>query len=342
MTSDGKVQLLRPRITTTDLLVGAPVRAQTWLDVASLAHWVSGRGQVVVPQHRVSMVIDNATETLRYYVPGSGRAMYRLWVLDVRSEDSTIHCEGTIAAGTATQSYRLYRSDRSFPKMLTMLEPDITPSSAEGEITIDISNDTTKGGAILRVESVGCWELPRAALDRTAADCGVSLDSLFPRRPIFDDGITPRVYSVSAVAQSIHEMTVATPLRRIGHIGRWGYPLVINSASAIPLTVGPYRIVPRKDRVAATTHTVRCRVYAANPGSVGEVRLVGGTAGAGAWASMAAGTGWSDPAEVDIDCEDQTTDDGQPAGGYDTVSVEVRTDGVSAADVYGWCVYEYE
>jgi hypothetical protein len=70
------------------------------------------------------------------------------------------------------------------------------------------------------------------------------------------------------------------------------------------------------------------------------VRLVGVTAGAGAWAALS-GAGWSDPAEVDIDCEDQGTSDGVPGGGYDTVAIEVRTDGVSSTDVTGWCVYEY-
>lgn len=341
MTSDGRVPDYRPPVSHAEFGVGEAVRATTWHDHARLAHWVAGRGAVVVPQHVSALIVDNATETFRYYVPGSGRGMYRMWCVEVRPDTPSAGAMGDLTVGATTVTFRLYPSDRDRPRVITLLEPVASPAYTEGEITIDVTNDTTAGGSVMRVESVACWELPRATLDRTAADCGVSLDSLYPRRPIIDDGLSPRQVSVSAVVESIHELTVASPVRRIGHIGRWGYPLVINDAGGIPLTVSPYRLLPRKDRVGATTHAVRARVWADDPGGVGEFRLVGGTAGAGSWASLVDGD-WSDPAEVAIDCEDQSTSDGLPSGAYDTVRIDVRTDGVSAADVYGWCVYEYE
>lgn len=341
MTSDGRVHLFRQSVNNGDFLVGAPVRATTWLEHAKLAHWVAGRGAVVVPQHVTAMIVDNTTETARYYTPGTGREMYRVWAVEIRPADPTIGASGSITGHHGGSiAYRLYRSDRDRPRVLVLVDyVGVSQNYAETETILTIVNDTTTGGSAIRVESIACWDLPRAVLDRTTADCGVALDSFFPRRPVYSDGATPQQVGIPAVAEAIHELTVTTPVRRIGHVARWGYPLVINDAGGIPLTVAPYRIVPRKDRVGATTHTVRCRVYSV--GYAGDVRLVGGTAGAGSWAALSV-AGWSDPAEVDIDCEDQSTADGQPSGGYDTVRIEVRTDGVSSTDVSGWCVYEFE
>lgn len=341
MTSDGRVPDYRPAVSHAEFGVGEAVRATTWLDHARLAHWVAGRGAVVVPQHSSAIVVDNATETFRYYAPGSGRGMYRMWCVEVRPDTPSAGAMGDLTVGATTVTFRLYPSDRDRPRVITLLEPVASPSYSEGELTIDVTNDTTAGGSVMRVESVACWELPRATLDRTVADCGVALDSLYPRRPIYSTATTPLQVGVPATIESIHEMTVTSPVRRIGHIGRWGYPLVINDAGGIPLTVDDYRLLPRKDLVGATAHIVRCRVWANDPGAVGEVRLVGGTAGAGSWASLVDGD-WSDPAEVEIDCEDPSTGDGLPGGAYDTLQIQVRTDGVSAADVYGWCVYEFE
>ena len=338
MAVDTAVPRDRPVLSYQDIKVGKPVRAQTWLDIGRLTHWVSGRGQVLVPQHRVAMVIDGVTESMRFYTPRSGRALWLYVSLDLRSITEDADAVGTISInGNAAQPFSTSTMQPQVGMVLLADEVSGAPSRAEQEITIAITSDTSTGGVAVRVESVAVWELPRAALDASiTAECATSLDSLFPRRPIYYS----TAESASAVIRAVHEMTVTTPLRRIGHIARWGYPLVINGVGGIPLTVSPYRLVPRKEAPGDTTRTVRCRVYASDPGAVGQVRLVGGTAGAGSWANLVSG-GWSDPAEVDIDCEDQSTADGTPAGGYDTVAIQVQTDGVSAVDVYGWCVYEY-
>lgn len=336
--ADGRVPPSRPPASVADILVGKPVRALTWLDFASLAHWISGRGQVIVPQHRTCVILDGVSTQARYYVPASGRAIERWWVVELRS---VTHGAGATARGTLTAggySQTVSASSDLWPSIYLLREKALTPSTSESEISILISST---GGAALRVESIGCWELPRAVLDRTAADCGIALDSLFPRRPIFNDGSSPLEYSLGNVVGSAHEMTVANPLRRIGHVGRWGYELTSSSASAASLTVGPYHIVPRKDRTTDTTRTIRCRVYGYESTGVGQYRVVGGTAGASSWVTLPTSAGWSTEIDIAIDCEDLSTADGQPAGGYDTLDFQARSNGVQAWTIQGWVAYEY-
>ena len=338
--SDGAVPRDRPVAATTDLVIGRPVRAQSWHDFARLLHWVSGRGQCIVPTHRVAMIVDNTTETMRFYSPGSGRGMYRLWVFDLRSTTDGVQAVGTMSinGGSSFDWYTLYADGRT----LAVLEPGgpFTPSTAEAEHTVAITSSTATGGVAVRIESVGCWELPRAALDRTAADCGVSLDSLFPRRPLFHDGDTPPEASVSAVIAGIHAITVGVPLRRIGHVSRWGYQMEIASAGPVGLTVMPYRVVPRKVAPADTTKSMRARVYGYEATSVGEFRVTTTSGGASAWTTLPTAAAWSSAIDFDVECESTTTADGTPAGGYDTVLLQVRTDGAATARVRGWSVYE--
>lgn len=339
MAMDGAVPRDRPGLATTDFRVGAPVRAQSWYDVARLAHWVSGRGQVVVPTHRVCMVLDNVSETLRYYTPGSGRGMYRAWLLRLRSVTDGLGAYGTIQInGGAVRSYYVENGGELILAPRVEIE-EVTPGSAEAEATIEITSDTTLGVAT-RVESVGCWEVPRVALARTAADCGISLDSLFARRPILHDGDSPAELSIPAVVGSVHEMTVANPLRRIGHVGQWGYPLVTASAGVVDLHLAPYRLVPRKDRVAATTQTLRARVYGFQASGTGEWRVTTTSGGASGWVTLPTSAAWSTEIDFDMSCEDQSTVDGQPAGGYDDVAFQVRSDGAAEVTIYGRSCYE--
>lgn len=339
MALDGAVPRDRPGLATTDFRVGAPVRAQTWYDVARLAHWVSGRGQVVIPTHRVGMVLDNVSETLRYYTPGSGRAMYRAWLLRLRSVSDATGATGTISInGGGTISYYVEDDGRYIYAPRVIIE-EVTPDDTEAEATFEITSDTTYGVAT-RVESLGCFEVPRVALERTAADCGISLDSIFARRPIFNDGNSPPESSLASIVQSVHEMTVATPLRRIGHIGQWGYPLVTASAGPVDLHLAPYRLVPRKDRVGATTQTLRARVYGFQAAGTGEWRVVTTSGGASSWVTLPTSAAWSDEIDFDMNCEDQSTTDGQPSGGYDDVTFQVQSDGANDVTIYGRSCYE--
>jgi hypothetical protein len=130
-------------------------------------------------------------------------------------------------------------------------------------------------------------------------------------------------------------MTVAAPLRRIGHIARWGYEMAITLTTGVALTTAPYRLLPRKTTPTSATKTVRARVYAEN----GDFRVVAGVAGASAWTALPATYAWSDPIDVAVNCESTSTVDGVPSGGYDTLSIEIRAK-VGTAKIRGWCVYE--
>ena len=351
MSADGMVPPNRPTISIADVVVGAPVRAQTWHDMAKLAHWVAARGQVVVPVHQCGVEFSAASVTLRYKVPLSGRALGRVWVFDIRAAGAVGSVAAfTIQAGAETTTYTHYVESLGGEGIATapfyVLEgagsgTELTRSRATTEITVTI----THVGGTLRIESVGCWELPRPALARDTTDLGTSLDSFFPRRPIFDASASPTSEAVSGVTALAYDITTAARLRRIGHIARYGNPLLITSTSWVSLTVLPYRVVPRLDLPTDTTLPLTLDIYAkcSDGSTAGEYQIVNGAASVDG-GTIAAGTttaAWIGDIELAFGCEDPTTADGLRSATYDTLDIQVkRTAGAGTISVYGWCAYE--
>ena len=199
MTADGRVPPERPQLGYTRLVGGAPVRAQQWLDAAYLAHWVAGRGQVIVPGHSVRYALSASTATMRHYVPLSGRAIARVACVGIRSTTgAAASVTVTMGSGSSTVTVGLLTFGSTIP--IYVQDDGVTRTDASGEITIDV---TTAGSVI--IESCAVYELPRASLSRDATDNGVALDTLFPRRGIFADGSQ----SVRGVAAALRYQVVS-------------------------------------------------------------------------------------------------------------------------------------
>jgi len=212
----------------------------------------------------------------------------------------------------------------------------LTRSTAAAEISCLV----TCGAGYLDVISCAVWELPRVALERDSTDNGTARDTLFPRRPIYSESYV----SVGGVVDLAYALSTQRRTRS-GLIGRWGARLDVTSGTATSLHVVDYPVVPGYDRDAAE-ETVACRVYAAvsASGTAGEWRVVTGSGGASAWQTITLSTTtaqWWGPLDVKLTPEDQSTADGQPAGGADTLRFEVRVSaGAGSVYVWGWGAYE--
>jgi hypothetical protein len=336
MTTDAnRVEVYRVEPDLADIKVGYGVRGQTAEATARLVHWVRGRGRMLIPWHRPAYT-ETGTTTLRYFVSPSAAAIARVWLVDVRASTKTATTVYTIQAGAgATSAPKRIdgRSINSLPQVY--IEPDATQSVTAAEISIVIA--VSAGTA--RIESVCCYELPRAALERdfdtSLLDLGLALDSYYPREDVFEAN--------DAGLKGLAETTAILDTRRIGHVAMWrddGF--ATTSATFVKLMATPPRIVPSKDRVADTTRVLEGYVWAvcSNGTTSGEfdIQRADGTASTAIAIPLLTTVGaWFGPAELAFNCEDLAEADGAPSGGYDTMNFRFRrTAGAGTVTIHGY------
>ena len=339
---DGAVPVDRPQMSVAGILAGAPVRAADWHDLARLLHWVAGRGRVVVPGHRVGLQ-SSSPMTLRYRAPLSGRAIARVWAIEVRGAGGPRAV--SIAAGSdpawVSEAYSDSAIGARRPIVVVEGASALSRTTSVTELTITV---TPSGGSV-EIESCACWELPRTHLDRGTPDLGVALDALFSRRPILDSS-TAAATSVGGVARLAYDVTVDYPTRRGALLARYGQPVEVKSGTATALLRMPARVMPRRDRL--TTTEGLATLYAAHDdgSTASEWRLVTGSGGAGSWNAIGTGTtsgAWYSSGPMSLRAEDPDETLGIPVAGYETVQIEARrTAGGGALLIYGWGVYETE
>lgn len=326
-TADGRVPPERPQTSAAGAYKsGSPVRASDWLTMGSLAHWIAGCGQVVVPAHSVRIGLKG-TVALRYRVPQNGRSIARVAVLSIRADVLGESREVDVTMGTSTARLTVGALVSGGRSQIYVLDTSVVRGSAASEIIVTVI------GQEVVIDSCAIYELPRAALSRDATDGGVALDTLFPRRPIVDSA-TSSVRGVVALMQAIDG-------RRIGHLARYGPPIVISSASWTSLMRRPSPCVPRYD--VSTKRDLTLDMYArAASATVYEYRFVSAAIGASAVGTISTTSlAWRGAVAGAVVCEDPNKPDGLPAAGADTVDVQVRRiSGVGSVSVEGWCVYE--
>lgn len=347
MSSDRAVPMLRPLVSLDEIKVGAPVRAATWADISRLMMWVRGRGRCLVPAGlSLLQVRDSTSETLRYRCHPSGVAIDRVWVVSARSASnpsiSSPALQFTLQAGAGPVSPTYTRlsydfTDRDSSPPVVYIEEGVTKTNALTELTLTVAVPDVAGvDKFMEVTSVGCWELPRGQLSKTAADLGISLDSIYPRRPIYEASYE----GIQALAAPLAE-----PVRRVGLFAQWHQEAETSSGSYVDTYDLPVPVVPSKDLIGATTRTCSWDVYArASDGTTGgDIRI---TTDTGATATLTVPVGattgaWRGPGTISIRCEDLSTSDGVPGGTYPTIQIAARrTAGAGKIHWRGECVWE--
>lgn len=344
MTTDGKVQLDRPEVRYGDIATSAAVRAQTWADMAALAHWVAGRGTMLVPQHRCMIRLDSSgtdSATLRYKIRPQGRAIARVWVLELRGHTGfpgiatvqplTLPSPVSTPVSVAPESY----GTRMAPIVIVEgagVDDELTRTVSDTEITCEVV--ATLG--YVDVISCAVWELPRAALTQDVTDLAIAQDGYFPRRPIrtgdyeYVEGVWRLMASLSGART------------RSGHVARWGPILEVATTSTTSLTEVDYVLVPGVDLPTDTTAALDAYLYAyCDGGTTGEWRVTT-SSGSTSWQSITAtAAAWHGPLAVTATAEDPSTTDGLRSSTYETLRIEVRrASGAGKIYVQGWSVLE--
>lgn len=332
---DGRVTDLRPTVTLADFKVGVPVGALSMMKLANLAHWVRGRGRVLVPQHICRTRIDgtHTTVTHHYKVAPSGVAVTRFWFGEVQPVTAGNRAWFTVTVGGSSATFT---TAVAYHGQFAIAEPSVAKTTTPTDLQFTISQGGAASDPFLLV-SLSCAEVPRSALARAGVDLGLSLDSFSPRRPQFQ--------STSEGISALGTLTAALTTKRCGLVAAWCEDTIaVTSATYIDLFETAHRIVPSKDKAGDTTRTCNIDVwgYVSAGGTTGNVIAVDRAGAASATMAVSSTTpAWLGSVTKTFLCEDLTTSNGVPGGVYDTVQLQAkRTAGAGNVIVKGWVVYE--
>jgi hypothetical protein len=304
--------------------VSESTRGRTFRDAALLLHWVRAHGLQLIPAHRPGVeVAPAATETLRYRVHPSGRAVARLWVIGLRQDTVTSSDEGALL-------------DVTFPDgvTVTMLPASVTAfggivdrrlyveeltakSGAQDDLAVTF--ESTTGDVTAYVETVACFEMPRAVLTLDDVDRGLDLETLRPGAAMY----AARGASVLGLAEGWGDTRVQRAL--------WSqtWPTA-QTTSGTFVDVHPLALPVLPSRRFASVATAKAEWwvygYASNGTTSGEFRL---TAGSGDTSTVAMPTGsssgaWLARGVIDLDAEDLSDAEGLPSGGQETLQLAFR------------------
>lgn len=339
-----ELPLARPEPAIGEVVVGAPVRGRLARELAHLVNWTRGHGQQLIPAHSPRLIVQNGTpQTLRYRVEPAGMAIARVWAFALSQPEAfsggTTPCRLQITTpdGTNHDAHPVTSIGGSGGDVGAEMIV-IEDLSAKSDLlqTLEVAIEIKAGTASATIESVACWELPRAILTLDTWDRGVDLETCRAGQPIYDG----EGYSLGAISRGLYY----TQPRR--HLIEWSGPWCeIASGSWVDLTELVEPCIPRKILRADTT--TRCRwtvYYKTDSGTAGEVRVTSGIDATVETATLAdtsgSGTMLAEQT-IDLRCEDPTTVDGLPGGAWETVQFAVRrTSGAGTIYVAARYVWE--
>lgn len=312
----------RPVIRQADIVTGEAVRARTWLDAAELANWCGGNGEVLVPGYSPEQTVAaGATATFRYRVTPPGRAVQRVWHLQLEG-NAAITVDTTDGAPAdyviADGALVLYRESLT------------AKSAALQEIKLDITNAASS--ATVTVKSIACFEAPRIALDKDAVDYGVETTTTAVREPIQENNYTSLGGIVGAfnADQRRQYFNIARPDT---NADSWS-----TTSGTFGIVLDAVPILTRKLYPTSTTGNVRFAALckASDATTDGEVRITNNaTANTVTLTVTNPGTTWgwyTVDFPTDILCEDLSEATGWPDGALlttasKTLDIDFRVSG---------------
>lgn len=326
----------------SEIRVGAPVRGRLARELAHLLHWCRGHGMQIIPAHSPrAQVVSGSPVTLRYRVEPQGHAITRIWSVvisqpepfsggttPVRVQITTpdaatwVNHPGTVWSGDTRQGL--------------VIREDLDPKS-QAEQTLTLAVEVKAGTATATIESVGCWELPRAVLTQDGSyDRGVDIETCQAGQPIYDG-------DASSLGAITTHLRYTWPRRSL--IQWAGASIDVDSASWTDLTWAAEPCLPHRALRADTHLTCSWTVwYSTESGTAGEVRVTSGIDATEATATLADTAGVMTllaTQTISLRCEDPNAIDGLPAGGWETVQFAVRrTSGSGVISIASRCVWE--
>lgn len=332
-----------------DILVGEPVRAQTWRELGMLLHWLRGHGSHIIPAHYPGLVI-NATstpETLNFRIEPQGLSIERVWVIQTRQGEWTgagvpAFLKITLPGGSTVTIGPPDRTGATFREIAIVLFETIAKSDSIANIALTF--ERVSGDVDVTIESVCAFDLPRAVLTLDGTDLGVDFETLRPGAAIFDS----TNLSLGAVVENLADRKTA-PRRHLwmqstspleSDPGGAGNPTAWVDLFALDIPILPRKVSTTDTtfvcdwnlywHVSAGGTNFQARITTGNGPNIDVIQIAGVTSPT-----------WGSDGAIELDAEDPGEDDGVPGGGLETVQIAVRrTAGTGKVTVYTTEVWE--
>lgn len=319
------VVIRRPEPPETGVVVAAPGRGRLARELAQINNHIRGHGMHIVPAHYPGLYLTSSTPAaLHYRMEPQGHAVHRLWAIVAHQEEPG----GGIVAAQLQVTFPSGETTTFPPDVLTGLAlqaPRLfleTLSAKSDSLTsLEVWFERKSGTSAVTIETVSCFDLPRATLTLDLQDQGVDLETCRAGQAVFDG---PN-HSLGGVAEALQR---AWPRRTLFE---QSFPAIeIDSGSWTDLFSFPVPTTPHKTGRTDTDLVCRwdVRMYAGDGSTAGEARITSGVAANTDTLTIAAGTtsgAWLGPGEITLACEDVDADDGlQGSSVQETIQVAVR------------------
>jgi hypothetical protein len=300
------------------------VSASDWASTARLQNHIASRGRVLVPAFRPDhvAVASKTAYTYALRVVPSYQALVRRWRVAVQCATQVdVSINGGTAAVDPSPGDFADIGAASLPRGITIDEVLGSQTSAESAATVTITGDS-----VPTVDSIECFELPRAFIASDANELGVELPPLRSSLPIQAAAFT-NLYAGAMNADAG---------RRV--LFQWAVPYEVAAststtyaASTASATFGDVFsvakpcIVRKKFNDGNDYTACNARVFAwVSGGGSGQFRVITGEGDSSVVTITNTSPAWSsEVTDALVLHEDLTAADGLP-GGYDDVQFEFR------------------
>lgn len=342
----------RTSLSYDHVVAGAPVSALDMQAVQETLMWCYGRGSSLVPAMRPrsgGAIAVGTSQTYRFWVKPRYAAVRRMWVVYVNG-GGTNTATGTIVAGSgSTVSFSAF-SDRNHCVPILYQEDVGTQTATAKEISITVASVT----GTVYVDSLQCWEIPRASLAAGSTEYGIDKTTLASGEPIYSvatksiDGLHQRLndgWGVTNRGGHFHFVTDSgsgegQDLASATIVNKYSTTVSTTSnsflKSGIPLLERRYYIPGSAS--ASTTKTIYFKglVQCATAGVTGHlvVTMTNGSSGSVTFDSTSYATSaWTPATSFDVQVEDETDAAGLQGGAWDIATVTFYRTG-SAGTIY--------
>lgn len=313
---------------------GQAVLGTTHTGVARLTNWAMGRGMCNIPVYSPGNTIAAAANGSYFFrVAPRYQAIQRVWCFTLRSTSTSVNSTVAIkvpsSAGSTTATV-IAGGDRDALGSFVVPEARASQSATEEIISCNLA---VTGNACV-VESISCWDMPRAELALDVNDDGVDLLTTSYRQPIYDGTCA----SIGGEADAV--VAALATCRRV--LMQWALPATTTEARSTSSTSyvsalggGTSIVLARKLYRSSTTGTLSAKIYArtADTSDIGDVRFTT-TSGSSQVINIPTGShanfAWfGAPLTFTADCEDLTVSDGRRSTRWDLLTVEFKVSDAS-------------
>lgn len=347
-----KVPTFRSDIVFDRYVHGAPVSSSDLQPIQETMMWCYGRGAQLVPACRPrsgGTITAGTSQTFWFYVKPRYNATRWMWSVVMHGGVSG-NANGTIATPTGSTKTFVALSDRNYSIPIQYVDSGITQSATSTPISITVS--VTTGTAY--VDSISCYEIPRAALDVGTTENGLEKNNFRSGEPVYStatagpEGMYERLNDGWGITQrGSHYHFTADGGTGGGSQDLTALTNVFSTTSLFTTTAIVSGTIPLLERRyfvpgssgASTIASVEVRVLGqVSSGGAGtiagnlDIAMTNGSTASVTWNNT--GTcAWTSPVTFDVEVEDENYASALQGGAWDEATLSCYRTGSSATNL---------